>query len=292
MILLQRIFPLVFSVVVLVCRNNTILAFVPPLGDTCKPILTSKRRLSSSLLRQSDASRTEAKCPVLDDIPEPLRPLFASAAAATSQRNAVTTSMSHDPFRFEWGTWANKELLEELMDRVNEIRCRPGVFDLIMNKYEARPPAMDRLAAASDGSESVKSVNQPRRLQVGGGQDWDVILHVLPQASYYRGRWPTGSWTILKPLIGVTEVAMLRESNLNKKATTKDLRGGSDGRLGGGGSSTGGEDSVKFVGGPIRQYLSKQKKPNIYCCCESCNAVPTINPVLTLESYTYVCLVC
>jgi hypothetical protein len=254
-------------------NGRVILAFVPPLA----PIMRTRRHFSSSsrLLRQWNA-RTEAtlddeklpKCPILDDIPVALRPLFASAAAATSQRNAVTTSMSHDPFRFEWGTWANQELLNELMDRVNELRCQPGVFDLIMNNYEARPPAMDNNQNnnSNNNKESavtvVKSVNQPRRLQVGGGQDWDVILHVLPQASYWRGRWPTGSWSILKPLIGVTEVAMLRESNLNRKATTKDLRGGSDGRLigGGGGASTkttSGEDCVKFVGGPIRQYLSK-----------------------------------
>lgn len=267
MILLPRISLLVscFVFVALLCSPGAIFAFGPPLGvgDT-----TTRRRLSSSRLRQSDTDAALGKqptCPILDDIPESLQPLFSSAAAATSQRNAVTTSMSHDPFRFEWGTWANRELLDELMDRVNEIRCRPGVFDLVVNKYQPRPPAMDNNDQESEPT-GKSSLNQPRRLQVGGGQDWDVILHVLPQASYWRGRWPTGSWSILKPLIGVTEVAMLRESNLQRKATTKDLRGGSDGRLGGGGGSTttGGEDCVKFVGGPIRQYLSKHTKTNPY----------------------------
>ena len=189
-----------------------------------------------------------------DNPPAFLEPLFSSAAATTSPRTAVTTSMGHDPFRFEWGTWVDNDALLQLMDRTNEMRCQKGAYDVLMMAnshyyyYESR---------AQDNN-----MNQALRLRVAGGQDWDVILHVLPQGSYWRGRWPTGSWSVIKPLIGVTEVAMLRESNM-RKATSKDLRGGSDGTLGGGGgggAATGGEDCVKYVGGPIRSYTGKSGK--------------------------------
>jgi hypothetical protein len=203
------------------------------------------REAASSHQDLSDTTKAaREEGPVLDDFPSAFQPLFTSAAATTAPRNAVTTSLSHDPFRFEWGTWVDNDALMELMDRVNEIRCIPGAFDDLVATYP---------------STSESEMNHNVRLRVAGGQDWDVILHVLPQGSYWRGRWPTGSWAIVKPLTGVTEVAMLRESNY-RKATSKDLRGGSDGSLGGGGAFTAGEDCVKYVGGPIRSYTGKSGK--------------------------------
>jgi len=202
----------------------------------------------------------------LDDIPDHFKPLLSSAATATVPRTANNTNLSHDPFRFEWGTWANQDAIEVLMERANEIRCQPGVFDVLVDKYAPMTKVVSENKdndneKEKDATATTAPINKARRLRLAGGQDWDIFLHVLPQASFWRGRWPTGSWSILKPLIGVTEVAMLRESNLNKKATTKDLRGGSDAsRLGGGMSTSGGDDCVKYVGGPIRSYTGKSGK--------------------------------
>lgn len=193
----------------------------------------------------SSHSDDSLKGPIYDiAAPEEFESLFTNAASTTQPRTAITTSMGHDPFRFEWGTWVDNDALLALMDRTNEIRCQKGAYGLLISNYE---------------SKAEDSMNHALRLRIAGGQDWDCILHVLPQGSYWRGRWPTGSWSIVKPLIGVTEVAMLRESNM-RKATSKDLRGGSDGTLGGGGATTGGEDCVKYVGGPIRSYTGKSGK--------------------------------
>jgi hypothetical protein len=73
--------------------------------------------------------------------------------------------------------------------------------------------------------------------RVASGTDWDCILYSLPRDAEWRGRRPSGSWTIVKTLIGVAEIAALsgpdREGRYKKK-TVKDLRGGSDGSFAGG----------------------------------------------------------
>lgn len=94
-------------------------------------------------------------------------------------------------------------------------------------------------------------------------KDWDVLLHILPVGREWQGRWPTGSWAIVKPLTGVVEVAMLRGPNaqgLYRKATTKSLRGGGDGSLAGS-KATAGDNCIKYVGGPLRSYAGKGGKP-------------------------------
>lgn len=55
------------------------------------------------------------------------------------------------------------------------------------------------------------------------------------------------------------EIAMLRENRDGgyKKATKKELRGGTDGSFVGGGAATSGEDCIKYVGGPLRSYMGK-----------------------------------
>jgi hypothetical protein len=59
---------------------------------------------------------------------------------------------------------------------------------------------------------------------VENGQEWDYLPHVLPQDTQYEGRWCTVSWTMLKALTGVVEIAMLRENRDGeyKKAIKKD----------------------------------------------------------------------
>lgn len=90
----------------------------------------------------------------------------------------------------------------------------------------------------------------------------------------YQWKWPEGSWTILQPLTGLTEVAQLRGPDRNgfyTKMRTRDLRGGGDGStfgsMGSHGSRgdekpycTAGENCVKYLGGPLRSYTGKAMK--------------------------------
>jgi hypothetical protein len=104
--------------------------------------------------------------------------------------------------------------------------------------------------------------NAARRFRVAGGSNWDCILHVLPAGAEWTGRWPTGSWIVLRTLIGVAEISMLRgpdRDGLISKVTSVSLRGGSDGTLGSG-KATGGQDSVKYVGGAQRSYAGQAGK--------------------------------
>jgi hypothetical protein len=40
-------------------------------------------------------------------------------------------------------------------------------------------------------------------VQVAGGENWHVALIALPPGATCRARWPTGSFTLLKPLTGM-----------------------------------------------------------------------------------------
>jgi len=166
------------------------------------------------------------------------------------------------------------------MDRVDEVRLNGGAFDKLLQLSQ------------SDDDAAEDSQNQPPRFRIGGGQDWDALLHILPAGAQRRHRWPTGSWSVVKPLVGVAEVAMLRGPNrdgLYTKSTAKDLRGGGDGSfLGGGGGggasteddkgvSTGGEDCVKYVGGPLRSYEGKSGKTVVL--------EVTIRPPISAETF-------
>jgi hypothetical protein len=181
----------------------------------------------------------------------PLKPslngLFEAAEKAATPRGAETAEGAHDAFRYEWGRWVDEESMEKLMERVNEIQLTSGIYDTFV-------------VDSSDDDELP-----PRRLRVAGGDHWDCIFHVLPQDTEWTGRWPTGSWAVVRALTGVAEVAMLRGPNRDgffTKATKKDLRGGGDGTLAGG-SAGGGEDSVKYVGGALRSYGGKSGKTTL-----------------------------
>eukprot|EP00980_Cylindrotheca_fusiformis_P027987 scaffold22575_cov141-Cylindrotheca_fusiformis.AAC.18 len=179
----------------------------------------------------------------------PLRPsldgLFEIAEKAAAPKEAETSEGAHDAFRYEWGVWVDDDIIQELMARVNDIRLAPGVYETWENGDDSPSPS--------------------RRLRIAGGDHWDCILHVLPKGKEWRGRWPTGSWAVVRTLTGVAEIAMLRGPNRDgffTKATKKDLRGGGDGTLAGG-SAGGGEDSVKYVGGALRSYTGKSGKTTL-----------------------------
>lgn len=189
-----------------------------------------------------------------DDPLHKFSPLFDQAQQATQPRAADETKNAHDPFRFEWGTWIDDEALASLMERVDEVRVSPGAYEKLM------PVLEDDV-----GGDNMSKRMEPKRYVIASGPKFDVIIHALPANLQYQGRWPTGSWAILKALTGVVEVAMLKEDRDGnyKKRTAKDLRGGSDGSFGlagGGGANAGavgGADCIKYVGGPLRSYMGK-----------------------------------
>jgi hypothetical protein len=180
-----------------------------------------------------------AAAPTLDAIPRSLQPFFHSIINATAIRGADTSNQGHDSFRYEWGTWVVDSSLQHLMEQVDRMRLQQGAYEAL-----------------------VQNDKVPVRLRVGGGADWDCILHILPAATEWQGRWPTGSWAILKALTGMIEVGALSGPDRDgryKAKTSKSLRGGSDGSLGSG-MSTGGAACIKYVGGPLRCYRGQYGK--------------------------------
>ena len=193
--------------------------------------------------------------------PPSLDGLFQAAAKATKPKDADTTDGAHDAFRFEWGRWVDDAAIEALMDRLNEIVLTPGVYDTLVDEADGQVDDLD----AGD-VEGEQTLSRSRRLRVAGGEHWDVILHVLPQGSEWSGRWPTGAWAVVRALTGMAEISMLRGPNRDgfyTKATKRNLRGGGDGTLAGGGSGTVGEDCIKYVGGALRCYAGKSGKTTL-----------------------------
>jgi len=170
---------------------------------------------------------------VTDGVPADFRPLFEAIERATELR-----PQEADKFRIEWGTWCVESNVERLMDLVDEVRIQSGVYERFTgNRHE-------------------------RRLRVASSANWDVFLHCLPKDRSCRVQWPTGTWTVVKTLIGVAEIASLQGPDRDGKykvKTTKDLRGGSDGGIASG-SSSGGSDCIKYIGGAKRQYRGKAGK--------------------------------
>lgn len=234
----------------MIVKSVSFLAFLfagSVLGFGIRPhkLETRKQNVHQRLGLISSSSTTSSsvkspKVPMIHDIPESFQPLFNSAINATTPRDANTSNQGHDSFRYEWGTWAVDSNVEYLMDLMNEVRVQRSFYETVV----------------------PEDMRVPLRLRVAGGLDWDCILHVLPPGTSWQGRWTTGSWAMIKTLTGVAEIASLvgpdRNGNLRKR-TSKDLRGGSDGSLGGG-QSTAGDKCIKYVGGPLRSYSGKYGK--------------------------------
>ncbi len=209
------------------------------------------QRYKNSLHRSAKELDSEQEL-TLADIPAKFTPLFSQAWKVSFPRKGDEEKNAHDPFRFEWGTWIDNEAMLELMSRVDEVRVAEGAYD-----------KLERLINNKD--DVIDSSNNIRRIRIASGEKWDCILHVLPLNQEHKGRWCTGSWSVLKALTGVVEVALLREDrNGNKrKVQPKRLRGGSDSsysKIGAGAGNFGGEDCVKYVGGPLRSYEAKSDR--------------------------------
>jgi hypothetical protein len=186
-----------------------------------------------------------------------LQDLWDSAHNATATRGADTSNQGHDSFRYEWGTWVVDSHVDHLRERMNQVRVvrvgNQNVYDRLLSWPVLVPTTTTTDIQEPDNTAASSSA--PRRFRIAGGIDWDALLHVLPPNTHWQGRWPTGSWALLKPLIGLVEIAALsndRNGQVSAK-TSKRLRGGSDGSLGSG-RSTKGEDCIKYVGGRLRRY--------------------------------------
>ena len=195
----------------------------------------------------------EAFSDTTSSVPEKFAPLFTKAYETTLPKEADNTKNAHDPFRFEWGTWVDNESIMELMERVDEVRAAPGAFDTLMSMPMSMSPIdLDGEGVKDDRDDEKKkkeTETRSRRIKIASGKKWDCIVHVLSSNTQVDHRWPTGSWSIVKALTGVIEVAMLKEDRDGNKTkrTKKDLRGGSDGNFGvGGGASIGGADCIKY----------------------------------------------
>jgi hypothetical protein len=235
-------------VVFLVVFKVETFAFTPPLA--CSQWHGCRSRRQTQLLPKYSTATNPAlfdeTAPVLDKIPSSFESFFHSIINATAIRGADTTNQGHDSFRYEWGTWVVESSLEYLMQQINRLRLVKGAYESLTstNQYEE-----------IDGSSAL-------RFRVAGSTDWDCILHILPPDTQWQGRWPTGSWTIVKALTGVVQIAALSGPDRNgnyKTKTSRDLRGGSDGSLGSG-QSTKGDNCIKYVGGPLRSYRGKYGK--------------------------------
>ena len=188
--------------------------------------------------------------------------LFEAAGLASTPKSAETAAGAHDAFRYEWGRWVDDEAVEGLIEEINDILIIRGdkVYDRLLELPIQTSGLLGdddkSIANKEDDSEIETEENIGRRFRISGGDNWDCILHVLPKGMEWRGRWPTGSWAIVRALTGMAEMNLMRgpdRDGFYKKATTAKLRGGGDGTLGGGGGG-GGEDAVKYVGGPLRSY--------------------------------------
>ena len=188
----------------------------------------------------------------LAEVPAKFTPLLSQVWKASIPKKGDEEKNAHDPFRYEWGTWIDNEAILELMSRIDEVRVEEGAYD-----------KLERLINNED--DIIDSKSNIRRIRIASGEKWDFILHILPLNHQHETRWCTGSWSVLKALTGVVEVAMLREdrNGNKKKVQPKRLRGGSDGsfsKLGAGGGNFGGEDCIKYVGGPLRSYEAKSDR--------------------------------
>jgi ATP-dependent 26S proteasome regulatory subunit len=187
-----------------------------------------------------------------------LQDLWDSAQNATATRGADTSNQGHDSFRYEWGTWVVDSHVDHLRERMNQVRVARVGNQNVYERLLSWPLLVPTTATTTDTLEldtTATSSTAPRRFRIAGGIDWDALLHVLPPNTHWQGRWPTGSWALLKPLTGLVEIAALsndRNGHVTAK-TAKRLRGGSDGSLGSG-RSTKGEDCIKYVGGRLRRY--------------------------------------
>ena len=202
----------------------------------------------------------------------PLHDLITATNEAVLPRKLDTTEDAHEAFRYEWGTWCSNEKLETVMSALDNIRIYTSAYEGLLNGSIETTLVGEDDDSNSDGEgQSDTGKELGKRIRVAGGKYWDIILHVMPKGARYQWKWTEGSWIVVQPLTGQTEVAQLRGPDRDgyyKKMQSRDLRGGSDGGNAFGATnnadkndeetySSSGEACVKYLGGPLRSYSGK-----------------------------------
>jgi len=149
------------------------------------------------------------------------------------------------------------------MDVLGDIRLRDGWKKVLLDDDGATKCIGGESTSSVPGETATGARDGWRRIRIAGGKYWDVILHLLPKNSRQMHKWPEGSWTILQPLTGLTQVAKLRgpsSEGFYTSISPRDVRGGGDGDTFGSQNtdhSTAGEACIKYLGGPLRGYTGK-----------------------------------
>jgi hypothetical protein len=103
----------------------------------------------------------------LESLPEQFQSIIAKTIQTTIPKEQDHSKNAHDPFRFEWGTWINKDSIQELMVSVDSIRASTGSFDLLLSEQQQQD---------ATPTSSVK-VNLLK------GQQWELNLYALTSNS-------------------------------------------------------------------------------------------------------------
>mmetsp|Transcript_15456 Transcript_15456/g.22045 ORF Transcript_15456/g.22045 Transcript_15456/m.22045 type:complete len:1076 (-) Transcript_15456:118-3345(-) len=131
-------------------------------------------------------------------------------STSTEHKQAETSTGAHDAFRYEWGTWIDDERMETLMMEVDRIRLLS--FDdlahlksVLLSNTDLNSDLDIETETNSHGTSSYSSSTC-----VASGKNWDIWIHLVTNGRTIARRWPTGSWSLLKCLMGVMEFSALR----------------------------------------------------------------------------------
>ena len=252
--------------------------------DAFTGVPTSRSRSSVAPIAKSGIHSSLPTTPpqdqALDEYIPPSHPLHelilatdAACEPRDTEKDALRDNNASSPpqFRYEWGTWIDAELLDEVVTTLEDVRLITGAYDDIVDGSIETTSGKDSLEEQQDAVENAKESG--RTVSIASSKYWDIILHVLPKGARVEKSWPEGSWCVLKPLTGLVEIAKLRgpdRDGFYKKLSPRDLRGGGDGSgsVGGGtaqaeGYSTSGEEAIKLLGGPMRGYTGKAVKSTL-----------------------------
>lgn len=141
----------------------------------------------------------------LDVAPPPvLSALFAAVQRAAAESSGVGGESSGSG-RPEWGTWCDKELFGSARDALDAV----GITT-------SSDGGWGRLWAAAGGERPSATV------RVGGGRQWDVLLHLFSAGSRARdgtaapasigARHADGVLSLLKPVVGSVIISKRRPS--------------------------------------------------------------------------------
>ena len=252
----------------LIALTSCVVSSVHGFSSSSLSLIKGTTRLFSSLPSSPPQEQT------LDNYLPPEHPLYDLITATTEAvqpRKLDTTEDAHEAFRYEWGTWCSNEKLESVMSALDNIRIYTDAYeDLLNGSIETTLVGEDDSKNDGEGQTDTGK-EMGKRIRVAGGKYWDIILHVMPKGARYQWKWTEGSWIVVQPLTGQTEVAQLRGPDRDgyyKKMQSRDLRGGSDGGNAFGATnnankdddetySSSGEACVKYLGGPLRSYTGK-----------------------------------